>query len=40
MTQFEESLMDFALQMGLYSLFGVIDGLNSATNHTDLNLMR
>jgi hypothetical protein len=38
MTQFQESLMDFAFQMGLDSLFSIVYCLNGPTNNTNLQL--
>ena len=38
MTQFEKTLMDFTLQMGLYSFLGIVDCLDGATNDTNLEL--
>lgn len=38
MAQFQESLMDFAFQMGLDSLFSIVYCLNGAANDTNLEL--
>lgn len=37
MPKFQKPLMDFALKMGLDSLLGIVNGLNSATDFTYLN---
>lgn len=36
MTQFEESLMNFTFQMSLDSFLGIVNGLDGATNETNL----
>lgn len=34
--EFQEALVDFAFQMGLYPLLCIVDGLNRPTNFADL----